>query len=266
MTQISTMNIFTVALFAFANCKQICHTSLLENEARHNLQNIVSHCLPNPVPNPVVNYALAARETPATPNANNNPGLAGNKAGKQFITGLCTSDADCASGCCGFNSGLCAGAVIAQTRDGGCGFGNAQPNDNAAKALEGGSSSSSTSSATTGSGSAAAVPAAAAPAASPSAAAAAAPPATGSSTTSSQGATSSTNAAGQFDNPAEAGNKQGKQFITGLCTSDADCESGCCGFNTGLCAGAVIAQTRDGGCGFGNAQPNDNAAKALAGK
>ncbi|KAJ6558653.1 hypothetical protein B0H10DRAFT_1846705, partial [Mycena sp. CBHHK59/15] len=53
----------------------------------------------------------------------------------------------------------------------------------------------------------------------------------------------------------------GTQFITGACTSDADCASGCCGFRTGKCAGAIIALQRDGGCGFGSGTPNDNAAK-----
>ena len=56
---------------------------------------------------------------------------------------------------------------------------------------------------------------------------------------------------------------QGTQFITGACTSDADCASGCCGFKSGKCAGAVVAQERDGGCGFGDSSPNDNAAVAL---
>ena len=37
-----------------------------------------------------------------------------NGAGSQFITGPCSGDADCASGCCGFNSGKCAGPVVAQ--------------------------------------------------------------------------------------------------------------------------------------------------------
>lgn len=32
------------------------------------------------------------------------------------------------------------------------------------------------------------------------------------------------------------------------------------------CAGPVVAQERDGGCGFGDAQPNDRAAKALQGR
>jgi hypothetical protein len=32
----------------------------------------------------------------------------------------------------------------------------------------------------------------------------------------------------------------------------------------GKCAGPVVAQERDGGCGHGDATPNANAAKALA--
>jgi hypothetical protein len=155
--------------------------------------------------------------------------------GTQFITGACTSDADCASSCCGFNSGKCAGPVIAQERDGGCGFGDAQPNADAAAAL----------------GFSAAAPAAS------SAAVAAAPAATsaaaGSGTATGSGATGT-------------GNGAGTQFITGACASDADCASACCGFNSGKCAGAVVAQERDGGCGFGDAQPNDIAAQALTGR
>ena len=59
---------------------------------------------------------------------------------------------------------------------------------------------------------------------------------------------------------------KGTQFITGACTSDADCASACCGFKSGKCAGPVVAQERDGGCGFGDAQPNDDAARALQGR
>ncbi|KAK3319149.1 hypothetical protein B0H66DRAFT_558879 [Apodospora peruviana] len=59
---------------------------------------------------------------------------------------------------------------------------------------------------------------------------------------------------------------EGTQFLTGPCTSDADCSSGCCGFTSGKCAGAIVAQERDGGCGFGDAQPNSNAADALIGR
>ncbi|KAF2658285.1 hypothetical protein K491DRAFT_676534 [Lophiostoma macrostomum CBS 122681] len=152
--------------------------------------------------------------------------------GTQFITGACTADADCASACCGFNSGKCAGPVVAQQRDGGCGFGNPQPNADAAIALG-------------FTGAAPSAAAAAAPAASSAAA--------GSGTTTGSGATG-------------AGNGAGKQFITGPCNSDADCANSCCGFNSGKCAGAIVAQERDGGCGHGDAQPNDIAAQALRGQ
>lgn len=56
---------------------------------------------------------------------------------------------------------------------------------------------------------------------------------------------------------------KGTQFITGSCTKDTDCASACCGFKSGKCAGPAVAQERDGGCGFGDAQPNDAALKAL---
>jgi hypothetical protein len=177
----------------------------------------------------------AVQASSATTTATNNG--AGNGAGKQFITGPCASDADCASGCCGFNTGKCAGPVVAQERDGGCGHGNAQPNANAAESFLGHSLSS------------------------PSAAAAGQPTTFNTVTTAASPPATTTTATNNG-----AGNGAGKQFITGPCTSDADCASGCCGFNTGKCAGAVVAQERDGGCGFGNAQPNASAAQALQGK
>ncbi|EPE35238.1 hypothetical protein GLAREA_10935 [Glarea lozoyensis ATCC 20868] len=142
--------------------------------------------------------------------------------GTQFITGPCNVDADCAAGCCGFNTGKCAGPVVALGRDGGCGRGNAVSNNNAAVAL--GFTGAFTPVSAAGG--------AAAPVAAPAAA------------------------------PAVAA---GTQFITGPCTSDADCAAGCCGFNTGKCAGPIIAQERDGGCGRGQATPNDNAAQKLRG-
>ncbi|KIW94914.1 uncharacterized protein Z519_04893 [Cladophialophora bantiana CBS 173.52] len=183
--------------------------------------------------------APAATTAAASGSNNGNVGT-----GTQFITGPCTSDADCASGCCGFNTGKCAGAIVAQERDGGCGFGDAQPNDNAARILRGEQPTSAASSAP-------------APANSAS---------TGTSTSTSG---SSSSGSGTIDTSIpgsqNVGKANGSQFITGQCFSDADCASGCCGFNTGKCAGAIIAQTRDGGCGFGDAQPNDNAAKALTG-
>jgi len=174
----------------------------------------------------------AAAAPAAAPATNSNaPGAqnVGLKNGQQFITGQCTSDADCASTCCVAKTGLC-GAVGAQLNGrADCGFGGS------------------------------AAPAAAAP----DNAAAAAPAAAGPN--------ESVTPQNQVINPSlpgaqSVGLKNGAQFITGQCTSDADCASGCCGFHSGLCAGAVIAQTRDGGCGFGDAQPNNNAEKKLQGR
>jgi len=189
----------------------------------------------DPQPNDRAAQAFRSGQAAPPPAAASAPASASNTSpaapatGTQFITGACTSDADCASGCCGFKSGKCAGPVVAQERDGGCGFGDPEPNDNAAQAFRNGQS-----------------PAAAPPA----------PPAASSPPANTGGGA----------NEALAGNGAGKQFITGACTGDADCASGCCGFKSGKCAGAIVAQERDGGCGFGDAQPNDNAAQKLRGK
>lgn len=129
---------------------------------------------------------------------------------------------------------------MAQERDGGCGFGNAQANNDAAVALTGGAANAQAGSA---------------PAAS------AAPAATGNAaagTANAGAAAAGGNAAG-----GDAAKAAGTQFITGACTADADCASACCGFKSGKCAGPAVAQERDGGCGFGDAQPNDNALKAI---
>lgn len=226
-----------------------------------------------------------APQTPAPPQA----------PGTQFITGPCASDADCASGCCGFNTGKCAGAIVAQERDGGCGFGDGVPNDRAAQALRGN------------------VASAPAPAPAPQSPAPQVLAGTqfitgvcasdadcasgccgfntgkcagaivaqerdggcgfGDATPNDRaaqalrgntGAPAPAPAAPAPQTPAPA-RAPGTQFITGVCASDADCASGCCGFNSGKCAGAIIAQERDGGCGFGDATPNDRAAQALRG-
>jgi len=165
---------------------------------------------------------------PAPPPANN--GGSGKPPGTQFITGPCGHDSDCASGCCGFRTGKCAGAVIAQERDGGCGFGDGTPNNRAAQALLG--------------------PNAEAAPGVPKGGAAAPPPPP---------------PANNGGGGGGSGKPPGTQFITGPCANDAECANGCCGFRTGKCAGAIIAQERDGGCGHGDAQPNDNAAKKLRG-
>lgn len=156
--------------------------------------------------------------------------------GTQPITLPCKNDSECDSNCCGFNTGKCAGPIIAQTRDGGCGFGNPTPNDGGARATRGqapvqGSSSSS--------------------------------PAQSNGTATDTGAEVITLADTGATETATATAVQatGTQFITGPCKSDAECDSSCCGFNTGKCAGPIVAQTRDGGCGFGNPTPNDDAAR-----
>jgi hypothetical protein len=58
---------------------------------------------------------------------------------------------------------------------------------------------------------------------------------------------------------------QGTQFITGVCASDAECASACCGFTSGKCAAPFVANERGEGCGFGDAQPNNNALAASKG-
>jgi hypothetical protein len=155
--------------------------------------------------------------------------------GTQFITGACKSDAECASACCGFTSGKCAAPFVANERKEGCGFGDAQPNNNALTAGKGNANANANAG---GQGQASAA-------------------------TSAASAASAQPAAAAGKGSVKAA---GTQFITGACTSDADCAAGCCGFKSGKCAGPAVAQERDGGCGFGDAQPNANAAKALQGR
>jgi len=199
------------------------------------------------------------------------------RRGAGFVTSVCRSDSDCEQGCCAFNTGKCAGPDIAQTRDGGCGFGSPAPNCNVAAALNlpdcapgavnGDLSSPDIQTAVafvaqldniqprhkkgkhgSGSGSGAAPPAETAPATDDS-----------SSTDSSTSSDDSSPAAAPA---APAGNAQATVFEP--CTQDSDCQEGCCAFNTGTCAGPGIAQTRDGGCGFGSPAPNCNVAAVLA--
>ncbi|KAJ7290037.1 hypothetical protein C8J57DRAFT_1610449 [Mycena rebaudengoi] len=157
-------------------------------------------------------------------------------AGTQFVTGPCTADADCAEGCCAFTTGKCAGPVIALTRDGGCGFGTATPNANAAIALgqfPGAVEAFSQSLAAAG--------VAAAPTQNGAAAALAATPAA-----------------------AGSGKPLGTQFITGPCASDAECDSGCCNAATAVCNARRVA-LEGAGCGFGSANAGAGAAKPVGG-
>ena len=147
----------------------------------------------------------------------------GNGAGKQFITGQCLSDADCASGCCANPTGICSGPGAA-TQQGktGCGFG-------------GGSTS----------------PASAAPAASSAAADNAAAPAAAAPSASAASTASKGGPAFDPSGAKNVGNGKGAQFIGGQCLGASDCASGCCAGPSGICSG-VGAQTQAGktGCGF----------------
>jgi len=176
------------------------------------------------------------------------------RRGDQFVTGPCTTDSDCQQGCCAFTTGLCAGPGVAQTNaDGGCGFGSAAPNCNVAAAL---GLSECVSGAVNGDLSDPGVQSAAqfvsqldnipfTP------------------TTSSSSSSSDNAAAAPAAAPASTAGT-GTEFVTEACTSDSDCQQGCCAFSTGKCAGPGVAQTNaDGGCGFGSPAPNCNVAAAL---
>lgn len=148
-----------------------------------------------------------------------------------------------------------------QSSDGGCGFGDAQPNDRAAVALgfTGGVGGGQSSANNAGSGNSSGAGANGAGATSNGRGGGAMnnnPPAgqgngSGASANAGAGAGAGANNSGAANagagaggngggNGASAGN--GAQFITGACQSDSDCASGCCGFNSGKCAGPVVAQ------------------------
>ncbi len=141
-------------------------------------------------------------------------GGSGKAPATQFITGSCANDAECESGCCALNTGKCAARLIALESGGGCGF------------IRG----------------AAAAPARGA------AASGAAPNATAASVGAAAGGAAAGGAAA-----GGSGKPPGIQFITGPCANDAECASGCCALNTGLCAARLVALESGGGCGRGKA-------------
>ncbi|KAK4135932.1 hypothetical protein BT67DRAFT_376694, partial [Trichocladium antarcticum] len=151
----------------------------------------------------------------------------GNGAGAQFIGGQCQGAADCASGCCatlpqgGQTIGVCSG-VGAQTQAGkqGCGF---ESGDGKTTKKKGGNNKNQNNNGGGGGG----------------------------------GTVQPTTLVQDPAGAANVGNGAGAQFITGGCTSDADCASGCCALvNTGvesfgICSGpAVSTQNGKQGCGF----------------
>ncbi|KAJ7645022.1 hypothetical protein B0H17DRAFT_1172352 [Mycena rosella] len=168
-------------------------------------------------------------------------------AGTQFITGPCTSDGDCASGCCNAKTALCAARLVA-LEGAGCGFGSSSAGVGAAAPAAATDAAASAPAATVaaaapaGTHSSAGIGAAARPVSTPAAApaatvAAASPPAA----------------------TIAAAAPTGTQFITGACASDADCASGCCNAKTALCAARLVA-LEGAGCGFGSSSVGVGAA------
>ncbi len=51
---------------------------------------------------------------------NARPQAAGGARKRTFVTDVCQFSDDCASDCCGQNTGKCAGNIVALERDGGC--------------------------------------------------------------------------------------------------------------------------------------------------
>jgi hypothetical protein len=141
---------------------------------------------------------------------------------KKLIFNDCKSDSECDSGCCGFSNGICLGPVIAVQSGVGCGRGDAQSNDNAARKILG------------------------------------QPPAIADQSTSS---TVPSNMPANSPTPPTQ-----KKLIFNDCKSDSECDSGCCGFSNGVCLGPVIAVQSGKGCGRGDAQSNDNAARKILGQ
>lgn len=178
----------------------------------------------------------------------------GNGAGAQFIGGQCQGAADCASGCCatlpqgGQTIGVCSG-LGAQTQAGkqGCGFesggfGGGAGSGTGTDTQTGGNQVGGQDGKTTkkkggnnknqnNNG--------------------------GSGGSGGGGTVQPTTLVQDPAGAANVGNGAGAQFITGGCTSDADCASGCCALvNTGvesfgICSGpAVSTQNGKQGCGF----------------
>jgi hypothetical protein len=205
----------------------------------------------------------------------------GKAPGTQFITGNCSSDADCASTCCDAVTGLCAAELVAQEDGHGCGF-----DGSFTSSLTGGSAAAAAPVAATTTASAAASTGtqfitgpcqldsdcasaccdaktllcaafdvaqedghgcggtAGTSLTSGSSAVAVAPVAVVATSAASAPVVSST-APG-----TSPGKAPGTQFITGNCGSDADCASTCCDAKTGLCAAKLVAEQDGHGCGF----------------
>ncbi|KAF8305643.1 hypothetical protein DL93DRAFT_301837 [Clavulina sp. PMI_390] len=180
--------------------------------------------------------AALASTVVAVPPFNSGSGNIGTGEGQQFITGQCVSDADCASGCCAFPTGICSGPDAAfQDGKQGCGFFAPTPvSDHPTSPIDPSATPSASPGTTDNTNG---TPASSdAPAATP-----AATPGTTDGTPTAPGA------GGPAFDPAGAhnvGNGAGAQFIGGQCLSAADCASGCCAGPSGICSGPAQAHRR----------------------
>ncbi|KID99695.1 hypothetical protein MAJ_04161, partial [Metarhizium majus ARSEF 297] len=133
--------------------------------------------------------------------------------GKQFITGKCLSNADCSTACCAEKNGagVCSAVAVANA-DGktGCGFVGGNGGNAGNNGVSGRRINGGDGGNAVNNGGNGAV-------------------ATG-------------------DGAQNFGNGAGKQFITGVCASDADCQSQCCAITTKACA--AIGAVGQENCGF----------------
>ncbi|KID90565.1 hypothetical protein MGU_02442 [Metarhizium guizhouense ARSEF 977] len=133
--------------------------------------------------------------------------------GKQFITGKCLSNADCSTACCAKKNGAGVCSAVAVAKDDGktgCGFvgGN---NGVFGQRINGGNGGNAVNNG-------------------------------GNAGNGGNGGVATGDGAQNF------GNGAGKQFITGVCASDADCASRCCAITTKACA--AIGAVGEENCGF----------------
>ncbi|RDA94278.1 hypothetical protein CP533_0571 [Ophiocordyceps camponoti-saundersi (nom. inval.)] len=188
------------------------------------------------------NLAATAAKVKAAANAGEGPDNYGKQSGKQFITGICFNNRDCATACCAqvdnnTKKAVCSAVSVQKTPPKqGCGtaFGEGQ-------AFPGGAGIAQAA----GAGIAQTLGAIQASGGNQSSS-------TGGGAGSSQGNRPEASA---DEGPENFGNQQGIQFITGICFNNLDCKEGCCAKvddNTGksICSGTAVGNVAPKqGCG-----------------
>jgi hypothetical protein len=134
----------------------------------------------------------------------------------QFITGACSDDADCASGCCETNQNICRAPLSMTPGVQSCKDGRTPNFDNGAKLVN----------------------------------------------INNKGA-AATAQVKVANPPADSGKSKGSQFITGACSADADCASGCCETNQNICRAPLSMTPGVQSCKDGRTPNFDNGAKLV---